>query len=161
MEQIKIKYHVKDIPKLEKIDKGDWIDMYAAEDAMIREGEFKLISLGVSMKLPEGYEAHVVPRSSTFKTWGILQTNSMGIIDEAYCGENDIWKLPVYCLKGKSVFTEKEDKVFTVGERYTEIKKGDKICQFRIMKKQPKIEFEEVEAMEDSDRGGFGSTGTK
>ena len=161
MEQIKIKYHVNDIPKLKKIDKGDWIDMYAAEDVIICEGDWKLISLGVSIKLPEGYEAHVVPRSSTFKTWGILQTNSIGIIDEAYCGENDIWKLPVYCLKGKSVCTEKEDKVFTVGERYTEIKKGDKICQFRIMKKQAKIEFEEVEFMEDSDRGGFGSTGTK
>lgn len=161
MEQIKIKYHVKDIPKLKKIDKGDWIDMYAAEDVIIFEGDWKLISLGVSIKLPEGYEAHVVPRSSTFKTWGILQTNSMGIIDEAYCGENDIWKLPVYCLKGKSVYTEKENNVLTIGERYTEIKKGDKICQFRIMKKQPKIEFEEVEVMEDSDRGGFGSTGTK
>ena len=161
MEQIKIKYHVKDIPKLKKIDKGDWIDMYAAEDVIIFEGDWKLISLGVSIKLPEGYEAHVVPRSSTFKTWGILQTNSMGIIDEAYCGENDIWKLPVYCLKGKSVYTEKENNVLTIVERYTEIKKGDKICQFRIMKKQPKIEFEEVEVMEDSDRGGFGSTGTK
>lgn len=153
MEQIKIKYHVKDIPKLKKIDKGDWIDMYAAEDAMIREGEFKLISLGVSMKLPEGYEAHVVPRSSTFKTWGILQTNSMGIIDEAYCGENDIWKYPAFCPKGQ--------KYNSIGIKCAEIKKGDKICQFRIVKKQPKIEFEEVEFMEDADRGGFGSTGTK
>jgi len=160
MEQIKIKYHVNDIPKLKKIDKGDWIDMYAAEDVIICEGDWKLISLGVSMKLPEGYEAHVAPRSSTFKTWGIIQTNSMGIIDETYCGENDIWRFLAYCLKGKSVAKE-DDEDFTIGNRYTEIKKGDKICQFRIMKKQPKIEFEEVEVMEDSDRGGFGSTGTK
>ena len=148
MEKIKIKYHCSDIEKIEKITVGDWIDLRAAEDVFIPIGCFSLISLGVSMKLPEGYEAHVVPRSSTFKNWGIIQTNSMGVIDNSYCGTNDVWKFPAFCLRTKDY-----------GMRGTTIKKGDRICQFRIVRNQPEIEFEEVEVLEDTNRGGFGSTG--
>lgn len=143
-ETIKIKYICKDIPELNYIDgKSDWIDLYAAEDITLEIGDFKLIPLGVAMELPKGYEAHVVPRSSTFKTWGIIQTNSMGVIDGSYCGDNDIWKMPVYATK------------------YTKIKKGDRICQFRIMKNQPRIKFLEVDHLDGIDRGGFGSTGKR
>ena len=139
---IKIKYFTDKINKLEYIDgKSDWIDLRAAEDVELKAGEFKLISLGVSMELPKGYEAHVVPRSSTFKTWGILQSNSIGIIDESYCGDNDIWKMPVYAT------------------RDTMIHKNDRICQFRIEKHQPTIKFEEVDTLGNEDRSGFGSTG--
>ena len=141
-ETIKIKYHTDEIEKLRYIDgKSDWIDLRAAEDVELKAGEFKLISLGVSMELPKGYEAHVVPRSSTFKTWGILQTNSMGIIDESYRSDSDIWKMPVYAT------------------RDTTIHKNDRICQFRIEKHQPTIKFEEVEHLEGEERGGFGSSG--
>lgn len=142
MEQIKIKYHNPDLAKIEKIEVGDWIDLRAAENVKLSTGEFKLINLGISMKLPEGYEAHVVPRSSTFKTWGIIQTNSMGIIDNSYSGTNDIWRFPAYAI------------------RDTEIKVNDRLCQFRIVKKQPKVELIEVDKLDDTDRGGFGSTGT-
>lgn len=142
MEQIKIKYHNPDLAKIEKIEVGDWIDLRAAENVKLCTGEFKLINLGISMKLPEGYEAHVVPRSSTFKTWGILQTNSMGIIDNSYSGTNDIWRFPAYAI------------------RDTEIKVNDRLCQFRIVKKQPKVELIEGDKLDDTDRGGFGSTGT-
>ena len=142
MEKIKIKYHTDEIEKLRYIDgKSDWIDLRSAEDVELKAGEFALISLGVSMELPKGYEAHIVPRSSTFKTWGIIQTNSMGVIDESYCGDNDIWKMPVYAT------------------RDTIIHKNDRICQFRIMEHQPSIEFEEVEYLEGEERGGFGSSG--
>lgn len=142
MEQIKIKYHNPNLVKIEKITVGDWIDLRAAEDIALNTSEYKLISLGISMKLPEGYEAHIVPRSSTFKNWGIIQTNHIGVIDNSYSGTNDIWKFPVYAT------------------RYTEIKENDRICQFRIVKKQPDIEFIEVDKLDDTDRGGFGSTGT-
>ena len=139
---IKIKYHSDEIEKLTYIDgKSDWIDLRAAENVSLKQGEFKLISLGISMKLPEGYEAHVLPRSSTYKTWGILQANSCGIIDQSYSGTNDIWRFPALAM------------------RDTEIHVNDRICQFRIMKNQPEIKFEEVDFLEDRDRGGFGSTG--
>ena len=142
MEKIKIKYHTDEIEKLRYIDgKSDFIDLRAAEDVELKAGDFKLISLGVSMELPKGYEAHIVPRSSTFKTWGIIQTNSMGVIDESYCGDNDIWKMPVYAT------------------RDTIIHKNDRICQFRIMEHQPTIEFDEVEHLDNADRKGIGSTG--
>ena len=140
---IKIKYHDQDIERIGQIPNGDWIDLRAAERVEMAAGDFRIISLGVSMKLPEGYEAHVVPRSSTFKRWGILQTNSMGVIDNSYCGENDIWRFPALAM------------------RDTVIEKGDRICQFRIVKKMEPVEFVEVVQMEDADRGGFGSTGTK
>lgn len=141
METIKIKYHTNEIDKITEIAVGDWIDLRAAETVAMNTGDFKLISLGVSMKLPEGYEAHIVPRSSTFKTWGVIQTNSMGIIDNSYSGTNDIWRFPAYAT------------------RDTQIKVNDRLCQFRIVKKQPKVELIEVDKLDDIDRGGFGSTG--
>ena len=140
---IKIKYFDNEIDKIQKIDKGDWIDLRAAETVELKAGEFKLIKLGVGMKLPDGYEAHIVPRSSTFKNFGIIQTNHCGIIDNSYCGDNDQWLVPAYAL------------------RDTVIHKNDRICQFRIVEKQPELTFEEVEHLEDTDRGGFGSTGKK
>ena len=143
MENIKIKYHNKNIYKVAAIQNGDWIDLRAAETVDMKAGEFRLISLGISMKLPEGYEANIVPRSSTFKKWGVLQVNSMGVIDNSYCGENDIWMFPALAI------------------RNTTINEGDRICQFRIVKKMDDIEFIEVEHMEDEDRGGFGSTGER
>lgn len=138
---VKIKYFDDGIEKIEKIENGDWIDLRAAESVDLKAGEFKLIRLGVGMKLPEGYEAHVVPRSSTYKTFGVIQTNHMGVIDESYCGEDDEWRFPAYAL------------------RDTAVQKNDRICQFRIVKKQPEFEFEEVDHLDDVSRGGFGSTG--
>lgn len=141
--QIKIKYFTDKIEKLRYIDgKSDWIDLRCAEDIQLKAGEFKLIPLGIAMKLPKGYEAHIVPRSSTFKNFGIIQTNSMGVVDESYCGDNDQWFMPAYAL------------------RDTKISVNDRICQFRIMEHQPQIEFCEAEKLDDKDRGGHGSTGT-
>ena len=141
-EKIQIKYHSDKIDKLTYIDgKSDWIDVRAAEDVVLKKGEFKLINLGVSMKLPEGYEAIIAPRSSTFKNFGLIQTNSIGVIDETYCGNEDVYRYPVYAV------------------RDTEIHVNDRICQFRIQKHQPKITFEEVESLDGPSRGGFGSTG--
>ena len=141
-ETIRIKYFTDQIEKLRYIDgKSDWIDLRAAEDITLKQGEFKLVPLGVAMQLPAGYEAHVVPRSSTFKNFGVLQVNSMGVIDASYCGDNDKWFMPVLAM------------------RDTEIHVNDRICQFRIMKNQPQIDFELVEHLDGEDRGGFGSTG--
>lgn len=140
--KIQIKYFSDDVKRLHYIDnKSDWIDLRSAEDVYLKKDDFRLIHLGVAMKLPEGYEAHIVPRSSTFKNFGIIQTNSYGVIDESYCGDNDEWMFPAYA------------------ERDTVIHKGDRICQFRIEKHQPDIEFIEVENLDNKDRGGFGSTG--
>lgn len=141
--EILIKYHEPNLDKINKIDIGDWIDLRAAEDVYLEQGERGIVSLGVSMKLPDGYEAHIVPRSSTYKKWGILQTNGVGIIDNSYSGNNDIWGMPV------------------VATRDTQIKLNDRICQFRIIEKQPELSFVEVGHLEGEDRGGFGSTGTK
>lgn len=141
--QIKIKYLDETQTRISKIEKGDWIDLRAAEDVVINKEEFRLIPLGVAMELSEGYEAHVVPRSSTYKHFGIIQTNSMGVIDESYKGDNDFWFFPAYAL------------------RDTEIKKGQRICQFRIMEKMPEVELIEVDHLGNDDRGGHGSTGTK
>lgn len=160
MKQIKIKYHA-DIDKIEKITIGDWIDLRAAEDVFIPTGEMKLISLGVSMKLPDGYEAHIVPRSSTFKKWGIVQTNHMGVVDNSYSGTNDIWKFPAYCLTGSCVEMVADGYGRACPLVGTWIRKNDRICQFRIVKSQPPIEFVEVDELDDTDRGGFGSTGVK
>lgn len=143
METIKIKYFSNEIDKIIKIDKGDWIDLRSAETVELKAGEFKLIPLGIAMQLPKGYEAHMVPRSSTFKNFGIIQTNHQAVIDETYCGDNDQWFYPAYAL------------------RDTVIKVNDRICQFRIMEKQPSINFVEVELLSNEDRGGLGSTGTR
>lgn len=141
---IKIKYFDNEIDKLGLIGgKSDWIDLRAAETVELKSGEFKLISLGVGMKLPSGYEAHIVPRSSTFKNYGIIQTNHCGVVDESYSGNNDVWKFPAYAM------------------RDTIINKNDRICQFRIVEKMPAITFTEVEELDSTDRGGFGSTGVK
>ena len=140
MEKIKVKYHT-DILPLEINDKGDWIDLRAAEDMKLWAGHDYYIPLGISVELPEGYEAHIAPRSSAFKRWGIIQANSVGVIDNSYCGDNDIWMMPVYAT------------------RFAEIKKNDRICQFRIVEKQPHLEFETVDHLGNEDRGGFGSTG--
>ncbi|CVI66449.1 putative deoxyuridine 5'-triphosphate nucleotidohydrolase YncF [Clostridiales bacterium CHKCI001] len=142
METIKIKYFTDEIEKLTYIGgKSDWIDLRAAKRVEMKKGDFCLIPLGVAMELPKGYEAHVVPRSSTFKNFGIIQTNHMGVIDETYCGNNDQWFFPAYAL------------------RDTVIEVNDRICQFRIMKHQPSIYFEEMEELKAEDRGGHGSTG--
>ena len=142
METIKIKYFNDKLEKLAYIDgKSDWIDLRAAEDVDLKQGEFKLIPLGVAMQLPKGYEAHIVPRSSTFKNFGIIQTNHQGVVDCSYCGDNDQWFMPVLAV------------------RDTHISFNDRICQFRIMEKQPEIEFETVEHLRETSRGGFGSTG--
>ena len=142
METIKIKYFSDEIEKLRYIDgKSDWIDLRAAKYFVLKKGEFALVPLGVGMQLPKGYEAHVVPRSSTFKNFGIIQTNHMGVIDYTYCGDNDQWFMPCLAL------------------RDTEIHVNDRICQFRIMENQPAITFDEVEHLDAPDRGGFGSTG--
>lgn len=140
--KVLIKYHSNLPKKIEKIPQGDWIDLSAAETYTLKQGDFALIDLGVSMKLPDGYEAHLAPRSSTFKKWGVIMTNSVGVLDNSFCGDGDIWKMPVYAT------------------RDTVISKGDRVCQFRIMEKQPEIEFEEVVSLGSENRGGFGSTGT-
>lgn len=137
---IKIKYHCGILP-IEVMPNGDWVDLRAAEDVEMKAGDFKLISLGVSMKLPEGYEAHVVPRSSTYKNWGIIQANHIGVIDNSYSGNNDIWRFPAIAI------------------RDTHIYKNERICQFRIIKKQPTLVFKQVDQLDDTDRGGFGSSG--
>ena len=140
---IKIKYFTEEIEKIAPISKGDWIDLRAAQKVELKAGEFKLIPLGVAMQLPRGYEAHVCPRSSTFKNFGVIQTNSMGIIDNSYCGDNDQWFFPAFALR---------DTVINV---------NDRICQFRIMENQPQLQFITVEKLENEDRGGHGSTGVK
>ncbi len=142
MEKIQIKYFTNEIEKLTYIDgKSDWIDLRAAREMELKAGTYAMIPLGVAMKLPAGYEAHIVPRSSTFKNFGLIQTNHMGVVDESYCGDNDQWHMPVYAV------------------RDTVIHVNDRICQFRIMEHQPQIVFDEVEMLTGPDRGGFGSTG--
>ncbi len=142
MMEIQIKYFDDEIEKLCYIDgKSDWIDLRAAKEVSLKKGEFALIPLGVGMKLPQGYEAHVVPRSSTFKNFGIIQTNHQGVIDCSYCGDDDQWFMPVLAV------------------RDTKICKNDRICQFRIMENQPKLQFVETASLGEVNRGGHGSTG--
>lgn len=138
--RIKIKYFTHSQP-LEKISIGDWIDLRSRKTMHLKAGDFALIPLGVAMKLPAGYEAYIVPRSSTFKNYGIIQTNSIGIIDNSYSGNNDEWMLPIYATRETMIF------------------EGDRVCQFRIQKKMPAIKFKQVAYLDDTDRGGFGSTG--
>lgn len=141
--EIQIKYHNPNLERISAITIGDWIDLRAAETVELHQGDFRYISLGVSMKLPEGYEAHVAPRSSSFQKWGFLQVNSVGVVDNSYSGTNDIWKLPVYATRNATIH------------------ENDRICQFRIMKRMPEVTFVEVEALDAQDRGGFGSTGSR
>ena len=152
---IRIKYFDK-ATKLKKITKGNWIDVYANKDVFVKCGERAMVPLGFALELPEGWEGHLAPRSSTFKTWGIIQTNSVGVVDDTYIGDNDQWHMPVYCLQGKDIESENGKEV-----KGTWIRKGDKIGQFRIMEVMPEIEFEEVESFGNKDRGGFGTTGRK
>jgi|GEM_PF-561307 len=140
METIKIKYFDNEIDKVEKISKGDLIDLRSAETVELKKGEFHLIPLGVGMKLPNGYKANIYPRSSTYKNFGIILANSVGQVDASYCGENDQWMFPAIAL------------------RDTTINKNDRICQFEIQRIQPEIEFEEVEHLDEVSRGGIGST---
>lgn len=139
---VQIKYF-SDIIKIKKYELSDWIDLRSAIDVELKKGEFKLIPLGIGMILPKGYEAHIVPRSSTYKNFKIIQTNHQAVIDESYCGDNDQWYYPIYAMKD------------------TVIHKNDRICQFRIMEKQPQLEFVETDKLVDIDRGGFGSSGIK
>ena len=144
MVKIKIKYFSDDAERLCYIEeRSDWIDLRASEEVTLKNGEFKLIPLGVAMELPNGFEAHIVPRSSTFKNFGIVQTNSMGVIDNSYCGDNDQWHFPALAM------------------RDTVIHKGDRICQFRIFRNQPEINFCEEKHLSRKDRGGIGSTGKR
>ena len=137
--KIVIMYHAPVTP-VACIKQGDWIDLRAAEEVVMKKGEFRLISLGVSMKLPEGCEAHVLPRSSTFPRYGVIQTNGMGVIDESYCGADDVWHFQVYAT------------------RDTVIPFDDRICQFRIVKKMPEVEFIAVDRLTGENRGGCGSS---
>ena len=142
MVSIKVRYISKEIEKLRYIDgKSDWVDLRSAEDVDLKAGESRLIRLGIAVELPEGYEAHIVPRSSTYRNFGIIQTNHMGVVDHSYCGDNDEWMYPVLAM------------------RDTHISVNDRICQFRIMENQPPLSFEEVEHLTGKERGGFGSTG--
>lgn len=144
VETIKVRYLSDKVGKLEYIGgKSDWVDLRSAEDVELKCGEFKLIPLGIAMQLPKGYEAHIVPRSSTYKNFGVIQTNHTGVVDETYCGNNDQWYFPAFAL------------------RDTVIHSGDRICQFRIMEHQPTLQFESVEALDGNDRGGIGSTGKR
>ena len=138
--RIKIKY-LDEACRIEKIEKGDWIDLRSRIDLHMERGDFHIIPLGVCMELPKGFEGHLCPRSSTFKRWGLLQANSMGIFDNSFCGDGDEWGFPCYAT------------------RPVDIKKGDRLCQFRIIENQPPILFEEVETLGNPDRGGWGSTG--
>lgn len=142
-EQVLIKYFDDDLIPVEQRENGDWIDLRSAEDLEMDAGEFRMIRLGVAMQLPIGYEAQVAPRSSTFKNFGIIQTNSPGVIDNSYCGDNDEWHFPAFAL------------------RHTVIRKNDRICQFRVVEKQPNITFVSVRCLENPDRGGLGSTGKR
>lgn len=141
--EIRIKYHHNELEKIEKKAIGDWVDLRAAATVRLKQGEFKLIPLGISMKLPEGYEANVVPRSSTFKNFGVIQTNSFGVIDSSYCGDDDQWFMPVYAT------------------RDTTIHFNDRICQFRINRVMEPVMFSETDFLEGENRGGHGSTGIR
>ena len=142
METIYVRYFHEDMEPLCYVEgKSDWIDLRTAEEVTLKAGEFRLIPLGIAIALPEGYEAHLAPRSSTFKNYGILQTNSIGVVDWSYRGDNDQWCMPVWATRDVT------------------IEKGARICQFRIVENQPTIIFEEVEHLNDISRGGIGSTG--
>lgn len=148
---VKVRYLREGTKRLEKFEKGDWIDLYADEDVELNYMESAMVRLGFAMQLPEGYEAYIAPRSSTFKNWGVIQTNSIGIIDNIFCGDNDEWRIEFFCLKER--FDENGNKI--------NIKRGDKIAQFRININQPDIDLDVVETLGNKDRGGFGSSGKR
>jgi len=139
--QMKIKINTHGNPMPESY--GEWVDLFTSEDVKLDTLEFAIIPLGVSMELPKGYYAHIVPRSSTCKKWGVIMANSMGVIENSYCGDDDTWGFPAVAIKP------------------TEIPKGTRICQFRLVKQADAIEFEQVERLDNPNRGGWGSTGTK
>ena len=141
MNTVKVRYHHPDLERIKKLKVGDWVDLRAAENVRMKKGEFRLISLGVSMEAPPGYEIDIVPRSSTFKNFGIIQTNSFGVVDNSYCGDNDIFYFPAYAT------------------RDTTIHFNDRICQFRLNKVMDDFDFIEVDHLGNPDRGGHGSTG--
>ena len=151
--KVKIKYFNEDYPRLEQISIGDWIDLRVdridrcnGKDLNVSNIEYKAgdiirIGLGVAMELPAGYEALISPRSSTFKHWGVIQTNSTGVIDNSYNGNNDEWLIEFIALKdGK-------------------INRFDRVSQFRILENQPAFKFEEVEELKNDNRGGYGTSG--
>ena len=140
--KLKIKYHVKELEKLRYIDgKSDWIDLRVAENVSMKQGEYRLISMGISVEIPKGYEMLIVPRSSAYKNFGIFQTNAMVVVDESFCGDNDIIHMPILAM------------------RDTELHINDRIGQFRLMPHQPEVHFIEVDHLDNEDRGGFGTTG--
>lgn len=144
MLEIQVRYLDPDMPPLTYVEgKSDWIDLRAAREITLEKGEFKLIPLGIAVKLPQGYEAHVAPRSSTFKNYGLLQVNGVGVVDGSYCGDADEWFVPM------------------LATRKVTVHKGDRICQFRVMENQPALHFRAVNHLEGENRGGFGSTGVK
>ncbi len=140
--KVRIKYHHEDMPRLKKIKQGDWIDLYTSEEVVLKANEFIYIDLGISMELPAGYEAIMAPRSSTFKNWGLIQTNSIGVIDSSFASDSDIWKFPAYATRDVTISAH------------------TRIAQFRIQKIQPDFVFEEVNSLGNAVRGGLGSTGT-
>lgn len=140
MEEIKVRY-LPGAPHIEQVGWGSWIDLYTYEDVTLKAGQREYISMGVAMQLPQGYEAILAPRSSTFKRYGLLQSNSIGVIDSTYNGDDDIWCMPVVATK----------------DIY--IPRGTRICQFRIQKEQPKIHFVAVSSLGNENRSGFGSSG--
>ena len=178
--KIRVRY-LEGAKRMEKTSKGNWIDVYAYEDKFVPEGERAMINLGFALELPEGYEGHLAPRSSTFKTWGVIQTNSVGVVDDTYIGDNDIWHMPVYSLRGDYIKNNETGEIKLVSEMLqnfhevdfvikttpskftcgTLIQKGDKIGQFRIMEVMPDFDFVEAESFGHEDRGGFGTSGTK
>lgn len=144
---IKVKYHVPGMPDIKQAHEGEWYDLYTAERVVMHPGDFRIIPLGVSIELPEGYEAIVAPRSSTFRRYGVINPGSIGVIDHAYKGDNDIWQFPAYCLQPPE------------GQMVCEIPQFTRICQFRILRQQPDCEIQRVEQLGNPDRGGIGSTG--
>lgn len=159
-DRIKIKYF-EGATKLKINPKGNCIDVYAREDIFIPQFEMKLVPLGFAMELPKGKIARLFPRSSTFKTWGVIQVNSVGIIDESYCGDNDEWKEPLLCIQPKDEKLIGDNGIVKTYQRGTWIRQGDKIAQFEIVDAMIMPEFEEVEYLNNKDRNGFGSTGDK
>ena len=145
IETIKIKYHadIDEICHVGGIGKSNWCDLRAGESVEMKAGEYRQISLGISMELPPNCEAIIAPRSSTFRKYGILLANGIGIVDHSFCGDNDIWHFPAYAT------------------RDTYIPINDRICQFRILPVQPELEFDKVFALGNPDRGGLGSSGNK